>query len=356
MFIDRRSAGSASSSELFASTGELLDRDSSRGLRVRGASAGHSSKFSLPNLLERDAVRMARERDRERSASSDVLLSTSPAASNTMLSNVIDQQSGDGEDEDGGWDRLVITRLSSKRRSSVPDTRDERGSAEASEPRSTTLPRSATALSAVENELDLGSSSSPSISASTAGVKKSLSLLLSHTTNSASESSLNTSNDATPVRSARYRPPGFRGHATPLETTPKTPQRNSPQRAPSAPRLGIESVTPRSSGSAASLSSRRNVRSMLAGELTFLFLHNFLTVGGCFLSTAVRHEFRSWSSTAVPRQINHTVFLFIVFYGSRFSHPWGSSPTARQLPATPNNRLSYFSDVYWSIKWGFFRR
>lgn len=211
---------------------------------------------------------MARERDRERSASSDVLLSTSPAASSAMLSSVADQQSGDGEDEDGGWDRLVITRLSSKRRSSVPDTREERGSAEASEPRSTTLPRSATALSAVENELDLGSSSSPSISASTAGVKKSLSLLLSHTastTNSASESSLNTSYD-TPVRSARYRPPGFRGHTTSQETTPKTPQRNTPQRAPSAPRLGIESVTPRSSGSAASLSSRRNVRSMLAGK------------------------------------------------------------------------------------------
>ncbi|XP_046438742.1 uncharacterized protein LOC124190211 isoform X4 [Daphnia pulex] len=270
----RRSAGSASSSELFASTGELLDRDSSRGLRVRGASAGHSSKFSLPNLLERDAVRMARERDRERSASSDVLLSTSPVASSAMLSSVADhQQSGDAEDEDGAWDRLVITRLSSKRRSSVPDTREERGSAEASEPRSTTLPRSATALSAVENELDLGSSSSPSISVSTAGVKKSLSLLLSHTTtNSASETSLNTSNDATPVRSARYRPPGFRGHTGSasshhVETTPKTPQRsNTPQRAPSAPWLGAESVTPRSTGSAASLSSRRNVRSMLADE------------------------------------------------------------------------------------------
>lgn len=212
---------------------------------------------------------MARERDRERSASSDVLLSTSPTASSVMLSsNVVDQQSEDAEDEDGGWDRLVITRMSSKRRSSVPDTREERGSAE--EPRSTTLPRSATALSAVENELDLGSSS-PSISASTAGVKKSLSLLLSHTTstNSASESSLNTSVDATPVRSARYRPPGFRGSQ---ETTPKTPQRNTPQRAPSAPRLGVEAVTPRSTGSVASLSSRRNVRSMLAGIYIYIYL------------------------------------------------------------------------------------
>ena len=55
----RRSAGSASSSELFASS-ELLDRDTRR---VR--SSGHSSKFSLPNLLERDAVRMAKERERE---------------------------------------------------------------------------------------------------------------------------------------------------------------------------------------------------------------------------------------------------------------------------------------------------
>lgn len=225
---------------------------------------------------------MARERDRERSASSDVLLSTSPAASNAMLSSVTDQQSGDLEDEDAGWDRLVITRLSSKRRSSVPDTREERGSAEGSEPRSTTLPRSATALSAVENELDLGSNSSPSISASTAGVKKSLSLLLSNsamtTTNtsaaqSASESSLNTSHDVTPVRSARYRPPGFRGQASSQETTPKTPQRNTPQRAPSAPRLGYEPVTPRSTGSAASLSSRRNVRSMLAGKLVDYWAH-----------------------------------------------------------------------------------
>ena len=330
MFIDRRSAGSASSSELFASTGELLDRDSSRGLRVRGASAGHSSKFSLPNLLERDAVRMARERDRERSASSDVLLSTSPAASNTMLSNVIDQQSGDGEDEDGGWDRLVITRLSSKRRSSVPDTRDERGSAEASEPRSTTLPRSATALSAVENELDLGSSSSPSISASTAGVKKSLSLLLSHTTNSASESSLNTSNDATPVRSARYRPPGFRGHATPLETTPKTPQRNSPQRAPSAPRLGIESVTPRSSGSAASLSSRRNVRSMLAGELTFFYFSTIsLPLAAAFF------PLRSGTNSDLGRrQLFHakltTRFFFLLYFTDRDFLIRGD---LRQLPA-----------------------
>lgn len=234
---------------------------------------------------------MARERDRERSASSDVLLSTSPAASSAILSSVADhQQSGDAEDEDGAWDRLVITRLSSKRRSSVPDTREERGSAEASEPRSTTLPRSATALSAVENELDLGSSSSPSISVSTAGVKKSLSLLLSHTTtNSASETSLNTSNDATPVRSARYRPPGFRSHtsASPhnhqVETIPKTPQRSStPQRAPSAPRLGVESVTPRSSGSAASLSSRRNVRSMLAGKCSeHFFFHETAGVRVC---------------------------------------------------------------------------
>lgn len=86
----RRSAGgSASSSELFASSEQLLlDRgDSRRGVR----SSGHSSKFSLPNLLERDAVRMAKERERERSASSDVLLSTSPVASNAML-NVSDQQ------------------------------------------------------------------------------------------------------------------------------------------------------------------------------------------------------------------------------------------------------------------------
>ena len=292
---------------MFASTGELLDRDSSR-LRVR--SSGHSSKFSLPNLLERDAVRLARERERERerSASSDVLLSTSPAVSTTMLSSggsVTDGQppSGAEDDMDGGeWDRMVITRMSSKRRSSVPDTREERGSAEAAaaaEPRSTTLPRSATALSAAaDNELlDLelsgGAGSSPSISASTAGVKKSLSLLLGHsgTNNSTSESSLNTSVD-TPVRSARYRPPGFRGTqltqhqqqspqhsmyemsptATPTALSVRSGQRGSstPQRAPSAPRLGFggeSSLTPRSSGSAASFSSRRNVRSMLAGKI-----------------------------------------------------------------------------------------
>lgn len=230
---------------------------------MRGASAGHSSKFSLPNLLERDAVRMARERERERSASSDVLLSTSPVASSAMLSSVADAQSG--EDDDPAWDRLAITRMSSKRRSSVPDTREERAS-DAGEPRSTTLPRSAAALSAADNEMDM--SSSPSISASTAGVKKSLSLLLSHSgmTNSASESSLNTSMDATPVRSARYRPPGFRGQ-TPQETTPRIGERGTPARAPSAPRL--EAVTPRSTGSASSLSARRNVRSMLAGSAAF---------------------------------------------------------------------------------------
>merc|ERR1740128_1445248 len=95
----RRSAGgSASSSELFASSEQLLlDRgDSRRGVR----SSGHSSKFSLPNLLERDAVRMAKERERERSASSDVLLSTSPVASNAHL-NASDQQNWDvAEDED----------------------------------------------------------------------------------------------------------------------------------------------------------------------------------------------------------------------------------------------------------------
>jgi len=265
---------------LFASTGELLDHDSSR-LRVR--SSGHSSKFSLPNLLERDAVRMARERERERSASSDVLLSTSPVASNPTLSSIADQQTGT-EDEDSGWDRLLITRLSSKRRSSVPDTREERGSAE-EQPRSTTLPRSSATLSAVDNDLDLGSSSSPSISASTAGVKKSLSLLLSHsTTNSTSESSLNTSVD-TPVRSARYRPPGFRG--SPAEnTTPRVPPR-TPQRAPSAPRL--ESFTPRSSGSTAS-SSRRNIRSMLAGtEPYFSFPRGYLSefvVSNCVITVS----------------------------------------------------------------------
>merc|ERR1740128_967703 len=95
----RRSAGgSASSSELFASSKQLLlDRgDSRRGVR----SSGHSTKFSLPNLLERDAVRMAKERERERSASSDVLLSTSPVASNAHL-NASDQQNWDvAEDED----------------------------------------------------------------------------------------------------------------------------------------------------------------------------------------------------------------------------------------------------------------
>merc|ERR1740128_950452 len=186
----RRSAGgSASSSELFASSEQLLlDRgDSRRGVR----SSGHSSKFSLPNLLERDAVRMAKERERERSAS------------NTML-NVGDQQNwcDQAEDEESTWDRLLLTRLSSKRRSSVPDTREERS---AEEPRSTTLPRSATALNTVTQDNDPAS-----ISASTAGVKKSLSLLLTNSANSTScESSLNTSVD-TPVRSARYRPPGFR--------------------------------------------------------------------------------------------------------------------------------------------------
>merc|ERR1740128_356841 len=193
----RRSAGSASSSELFASS-DLLDRDSRR---VR--QSGHSSKFSLPNLLERDAVRMAKERERERSASSDVLLSTSPIASNAHL-NASDQQNwcDQAEDEESTWDRLLLTRLSSKRRSSVPDTREERS---AEEPRSTTLPRSATALNTVTQDNDPAS-----ISASTAGVKKSLSLLLTNSANSTScESSLNTSVD-TPVRSARYRPPGFR--------------------------------------------------------------------------------------------------------------------------------------------------
>lgn len=265
---------------------------------------------------------MARERDRERSASSDVLLSTSPAASSVLLSSVADQQSGDGEDEDAGWDRLVITRLSSKRRSSVPDTREERGSAEVSEPRSTTLPRSATALSAVENELDLGSSSSPSISASTAGVKKSLSLLLSHSgasaTNSASESSLNTSNDATPVRSARYRPPGFRGHTMSQETTPKTPQRNTPQRAPSAPRLGLEPVTPRSTGSAASLSSRRNVRSMLAGKWQ-IETHDlpFLTVvgdGPFFFPCCGRAILIHVSTTAVANKVKKHRHLVLAIW------------------------------------------
>ena len=257
----RRSAGSASSSELFASS-ELLDRDTRR---VR--SSGHSSKFSLPNLLERDAVRMAKERERERSASSDVLLSTSPIASNTMLS-VIDQQ----EDEDAGWDRLVITRMSSKRRSSVPDTREERV-ADREEPRSTTLPRSTTALNAVECDLNLDvlGSSSPSISVSTAGVKKSLSLLLSNSTcNSASESSLNTSVD-TPVKSARYRPPGFR--PAPVDVNVRDQPRATPQRAPSAASatgLGTHqhpSVTPRL-GTA--ISGRRSVRSMLAGNISFL--------------------------------------------------------------------------------------
>merc|ERR1740128_576629 len=248
----RRSAGgSASSSELFASSEQLLlDRgDSRRGVR----SSGHSSKFSLPNLLERDAVRMAKERERERSASSDVLLSTSPIASNTML-NVGDQQNwcDQAEDEESTWDRLLLTRLSSKRRSSVPDTREERS---AEEPRSTTLPRSATALNTVDSDMDLGGSSSPSISASTAGVKKSLSLLMSNSNvNSTSEASLNTSVD-TPVRSARYRPPGFRSQ---VDTTPRMPQR-TPPRAPSAP-----SLTPRSTAS--SLSSRKTIRSMLADE------------------------------------------------------------------------------------------
>ena len=286
-------------------------------------SSGHSSKFSLPNLLERDAVRLARERERERerSASSDVLLSTSPAVSTTMLSSggsVTDQPPSGAEDDGmdpGEWDRMVITRMSSKRRSSVPDTREERGSAEAAaaaEPRSTTLPRSATALSAAaDNELldlDLelsgGAGSSPSISASTAGVKKSLSLLLGHsgTNNSTSESSLNTSAD-TPVRSARYRPPGFRGTggtgtpvpqhqqyhhqyemsptATPIAMSVRSGQRApaTPQRAPSAPRLGFGelSLTPRSSGSAASFCSRRNVRSMLAGMFFFYYCFSIET-------------------------------------------------------------------------------
>ena len=256
----RRSAGSASSSELFASS-ELLDRDSRR---VR--SSGHSSKFSLPNLLERDALRMAKERERERSASSDVLLSTSPLTSNAMLS-VIDQQ----EDEDTQWDRLVITRLSSKRRSSVPDTREDRN-AERDQPRSTTLPRSTTALNAVDHDelnIDVLGASSPSISASTAGVKKSLSLLLSNSSNgnSASESSLNTSVD-TPVKSARYRPPGFRPAATETQH-PQHPVR--PQRTPSTPSaLGLNTTqvaAPRLATSAASLSGGKTVRSLLAGTL-----------------------------------------------------------------------------------------
>jgi len=158
------------------------------------------------------------------------------------------------EDEDSGWDRLLLTRLSSKRRSSVPDTREERS---AEEPRSTTLPRSATALNTVVQDSDPAS-----ISASTAGVKKSLSLLLTNSANSTScESSLNTSVD-TPVRSARYRPPGFRSPQA--DTTPRLQQR-TPPRAPSAP-----SLTPRSSSSvASSLSSRKTIRSMLAGIYPF---------------------------------------------------------------------------------------
>lgn len=158
------------------------------------------------------------------------------------------------EDEDSGWDRLLLTRLSSKRRSSVPDTREERS---AEEPRSTTLPRSATALNTVVQDSDPAS-----ISASTAGVKKSLSLLLTNSANSTScESSLNTSVD-TPVRSARYRPPGFRSPQA--DMTPRLQQR-TPPRAPSAP-----SLTPRSSSSvASSLSSRKTIRSMLAGIYPF---------------------------------------------------------------------------------------
>ena len=164
------------------------------------------------------------------------------------------------EDEDCGWDRLMLTRLSSKRRSSVPDTREERS---AEEPRSTTLPRSATALNTVTQDNDPAS-----ISASTAGVKKSLSLLLTNSANSTScESSLNTSVD-TPVRSARYRPPGFRSPQA--DTTPRM-QPRTPPRAPSAP-----SLTPRSSSSvASSLSSRKTIRSMLAGIHPHSSISNF---------------------------------------------------------------------------------
>ena len=252
----RRSAGSASSSELFASSVELLDRDSGARLRHVRAS-GHSSKFSLPNLLERDAVRIAKERERERSASSDVLLSTSPGAG---CSAMLLQQDTGPEGQDQAWDRLVITRLSSKRRSSVPDTREERGVGVVDEPRSTTLPRSTTALNAVlDNDLDHLGSGSPTISASTAGVKKSLSLLLgSGVTNSASESSLNTSVD-TPIKSVRYRSPGFK----PSEASPA--QRSSvSQKITPVVSASLHRIT-----GSQSASLRRNVKSMFAGTIFY---------------------------------------------------------------------------------------
>ncbi|XP_065584075.1 uncharacterized protein LOC136043080 isoform X2 [Artemia franciscana] len=224
----RRSAGSGSSNEHFGSSELHLEREARR-LR---SSAKPSSKFSLPNLLERDLnqVGRGREGEREKSASSDVLLTTSPLGSRSVL-NTIDQ----GEEPEEEWDRLRQSRASARRRSSVPDTREDQRTSIKDEERSTTLPRTTGPVS-----------------------------LSTITQAATSKSQFSVHRDETPspleatVRSARYRPPGFKHQLIYLR---------SPMRAPSAPGLSSESTVNRPWSEGSSTVQRRYVKSVIEDDV-----------------------------------------------------------------------------------------
>ncbi|XP_046392688.1 uncharacterized protein LOC124160735 isoform X2 [Ischnura elegans] len=220
MEAKRRSAGSGSgsASDLCSSSDQLDHRG-----RVRSCGS-ITSAGSRGSLLQQQQQLGARAR---LSGSGGDLLAYRSSASRG--GTVAEEHEGEGDDE-GDGDAAGSTGALARRRRSVPDARGPPGE------RSTTLPRSNTAVSASTNSLPrLPTGSAPPHGTAAAAIHKSQSLMGHHMQQAHQQQQSHHHHHhlfLQNVKSARYRPPGFR--PPPVPPVP-------PKRAVSVPGLNHQS-------------------------------------------------------------------------------------------------------------------
>ncbi|KAG8230856.1 hypothetical protein J437_LFUL010777 [Ladona fulva] len=216
----RRSAGSGSgsASDLCSSSDQLDHRG-----RVRSCGS-ITSAGSRGSLLQQQQLGA---RARLSASGGDLLAYRSSASRGT----VAEEHEGEGDDE-GDGDVVGSNGALSRRRRSVPDARGPPGE------RSTTLPRSNTAVSASTNSLPrLPTGSAPPHGTAAAAIHKSQSLMGHHLQQAHQQQQQQPHHHhhhlfLQNVKSARYRPPGFR--PPPVPPVP-------PKRAVSVPGLNHQS-------------------------------------------------------------------------------------------------------------------
>lgn len=238
----RRSIGSDCNSEIFSSV-EQMDRSGShtgsKSSLITSRSPSQSSKRSLKSSLpnSRSSLHISKS-EKDITRNSD--FSTTPTSE---LSTKLSTQDSDSDDASGSISSSVRSSISSRygRRSSVPETTVLARLSEDSPPHSPpprTIPSSATSItiSGLPSTRQHSTNSLPRLGTSAIQKSKSTSttLITSSTTSAPSQPSNIATSTQGGVRSARYRPHGYK----PPPTRKMSPASGGPSRKSSADSIG----------------------------------------------------------------------------------------------------------------------